>query len=155
MNIVYEIDTHTMRFISFNPTHVYQLDELNFYIPKENKNLNPFLLIKDSKGKQDIIKLSLVGNDNVYNIFAVALTNSISISPNGLCKLYLLTIEDDNFNISQCQELYLAFDNYTIAHQVSLINNLSRQVMNAYQKIEQLTKMNIDIYESIEEVMNK
>jgi hypothetical protein len=28
-------------------------------------------------------------------------------------------------------------------------------VMNAYQKIEQLTKMNIDIYESIEEVMNK
>ena len=154
MNIIYEVDRQNLRFIGLNPNTKYQLNDLNFYIPKEYKNAIPFLLIKDSKEKQDIIKLAAVGADNNYNIFSVALANSILVMA-GPSVISLLLITDDTFTFSNSQFLLLDFEKYNIAHQISLIEDLSKNLITTYKKIEQLTNINIDIYENIEEVMNK
>ena len=66
MNFIYEVEERNLRSIGLNPREVYQLNDLNFYIPKKYKNLMPFLLIKDSEGRKDILRLSHFKNDKVY-----------------------------------------------------------------------------------------
>ena len=48
----------------------------------------------------------------------------------------------------------ITVDNYKIARQVAITNELSLSVYELYKKIEQMTEMNIDIYERIMEVRN-
>ena len=49
----------------------------------------------------------------------------------------------------------ITVDNYKITRQVAITNELSLLVSDLYKKIEQMTEMNIDIYEKIMEVSNK
>lgn len=156
MNIIYEAEQNNLRLISFNPYNQYQLDTLKFYIPKEFKYITPFLVIKDTQGRCDLFKLSLNATDDRYNIYTVALTSSITIKAGkSKVSLFLLTSQNNNFKVSDfSQDINLSYDNYSIGYQLHLIEGLSRNLITAYQKIEQLTQMNIDIHKNIEEAIN-
>lgn len=125
-----------------------------FYIPKTYKNITPFLIIKNLEGQSDIIKLSQTQVDKNYNIFSVALSNSIAIAE-GQLTIAILGIDNSKIFSSEAVSLHLSFENYNIGHQIQMIDQLSKEVILAYRKIEELTKMNIEIYEAIEQEVFK
>lgn len=146
MNIIYDIDKNNLRLINFNSKKFYQLNELKFYIPKKTR-ITPFLLIKNSKREKEILKLTQCGSDKNYNIFNVSTEQTISIDT-GDCSIALINIED-NFTFSAFQKISLDFDDYKIGNQLYLIEELSKNIILTYKQIEELTKMNIEIYQNI------
>lgn len=151
INIIYDIDNNDLRLVSFNPSQSYQLEELVFYIPKQLKNMTPFLLIKDKNSKKDILKLTQISTDRNYIIYSVSLENKITVSE-GASAITLMLLEENLFK-TVSSSIILEYNNFTLAKQVNLIEDLSKQIIIAYKKIEELTKMNIEIYKSIEEVV--
>lgn len=152
MNIIYEVDNKNLRFIGFMPKDTYQLNDLNFYIPKQYGNLTPFLLIKDTEGKKDILRLTQIKKDKVYNVYAVDVSNTISLNA-GAASIALLTLSN-NVEVSNSQNLFLSFDDFKIGKQISLIEGLSRNLAVMYEKVERMTKMNIQLYQDIEEALD-
>lgn len=150
MNIIYEIDKNKLRLISANPNISYQLNELRFYIPKK-QNITPFLLIKDSNDNKDILRLTQIESDKNYNIYTVSTENSVTIDSAQKCSISLLNFEN-NINFSAFEDIHLSFDNYLLGNQIYLIENLSNKLMTTYKQIEELTKINIEIYQKIKEV---
>jgi hypothetical protein len=153
MNIIYDVDKENLRLISFNPYQNYQLDELRFYISKE-KNISPFLLIEDSHKDREILKLVPVNSDNNYYIYTVAPEASLSIEDNN-CVISIIGIAENNFIFSNSQLISLSFDNFQLGSKLCLIDELSRNVIVTYKQIEELTKMNIDLYQEIKKEANK
>ena len=151
MNFIYEVEERNLRSIGLNPREVYQLNDLNFYIPKKYKNLMPFLLIKDSEGRKDILRLSHFKNDKVYNVYAVDISNTISLKA-GAASIALLILSN-NIEVSESQEMLLDFSNFNIGKQISLVEGFNRNLITMYEKIEKMTKMNIELYQDIEEAL--
>lgn len=149
INIIYDVDNNDLRMISFNINQPYQLEELVFYIPRQLKNITPFLLIKDNEDKKDILKLTQVSTDRNYIIYSVSLENSIAVKE-GLSAITLMLLERNLFK-TVSSSIILKYDNFTLAKQIGVIEELSKQVLLMYRKIEELTKMNIEIYKEIEE----
>lgn len=152
MNIIYEVDNKNLRFVGFLSNETYQLNDLNFYIPKQYRNFTPFLLIKDAEGKKDILRLTQIKKDKVYNVYAVDVSNTISLNA-GVVSIALLTLAN-NVEVSNSQNLILSFDDFNIGKQISLIENLSRNLAIMYEKVERMTKMNIQLYQDIEEALD-
>ena len=92
--------------------------------------------------------------DNNYIIYTVAPEASILIE-NGKCDIIIIGISENNLIFSNSQNLSLSFDNFQLGSQLCLIDELSRNVMTAYTQIEELTKMNIDLYQEIKKEANK
>lgn len=151
MNIIYEVDNKNLRFVGLMSNEVYQLNDLNFYIPRKYKNLMPFLLIKDSEGSKDILRLSQYKNDKVYNVYAVDVSNTISLRA-GAASIALLILSN-NIEVSDSQEMLLDFSNFNIGKQISLVEGFNRNLITMYEKIEKMTKMNIELYQDIEEAL--
>lgn len=107
------------------------------------------MLIKDSKDNKDMLKLELKSKDSNYNLYSVSLCNTITVTE-GKSSLVVLLI-DSKIMHSASVEIVLNYDNYTLGQKVYLIDELSRDIVKKYQQVEQMTKMNIDIYQSIEE----
>ena len=55
---------------------------------------------------------------------------------------------------STSTSIYLDVNNFKIARQIYLIEGINKEVLNAYKKVEEMTKINIEIYKSIEEVIS-
>ena len=135
--------------IGFNPNQVYNLEDLIFYFPK-NRNITPFLLLKDSYETKDVLKLTKNGMDKNYIIYSVSIDSDIS-AKNGYIDMSVLTLEDDIIKTSPKTQISLNFDNFMIAKRTAILDEVSRNLASTYQKIEELTKMNIEIYQNIEE----
>ena len=135
--------------IGFNPNQVYNLEDLIFYFPK-NRNITPFLLLKDSYEIKDVLKLTKSGMDKNYIIYSVSIDSGIS-AKNGYVDMSILTLEDDIIKTSPKTQISLNFDNFMIAKRTYILDEISRNLASTYQKIEELTKMNIEIYQNIEE----
>lgn len=96
-----------------------------------------------------MVKLQQTGGDRIYNTFVASLDNSI-ILKHGKSKISILLIEDNILHSQSC-ELYLDYDNFTMAQQIKLIDGISKDIAKKYHQIYEMTQMNIDIYQSIEE----
>lgn len=135
--------------IGFNPNQVYNLEDLIFYFPK-NRDITPFLLLKDSYEIKDVLKLTKSGMDKNYIIYSVSVDSGLS-AKNGYINMSILTLENDIIKTSPKTQISLNFDNFMIAKRTSILDEISRNLASTYQKIEELTKMNIEIYQNIEE----
>lgn len=153
MNIIYDIDKDNLRPISFNPYQKYQLNELKFYIPKK-ENITPFLLIEDSHKDREILKLIPINSDNNYYIYKVAPEASLSIEEN-LCTIAVIGILENNFIFSNSQTIILSFDNFQLGSKLYLIDELSKNMVLTYKQIEELTKMNVELYQEIKKEAHK
>ena len=153
MNIIYEVDKDSLRFIAFNPNSSYRLEELKFYVPRKS-NITPFLLIRDKSEEYTVIKLSLMSKDNNYFMYMVAPDASISVE-NGRSVISLIGIADNSFVFSNSYPISLNFDNYQLGNQLYLIEDLSKNLILTYKQIEELTKINIEIYQEIQKEVSK
>lgn len=96
-----------------------------------------------------MLKLKQSGADRIYNIYSVSLDNNIVLK-HGKAILSVLLIEDNILHSQSC-EIYLDYDNFTMAQQIKLIDDITKDIAKKYHQIYEMTQMNIDIYQSIEE----
>ena len=130
------------------------LDNLHFYIPKKLQG-NFYCRLVDSNESESILKLSKSdSNDKHYNIYKVSLDNFIACE-NGNMQLSIIFIENNLPYTSNNIQLNLNCDNMKSIAQLYYIDSLTMEVINKYKKIIQLTEMNINIYNDIQEVVNK
>ena len=132
------------------------LDNLHFYIPKSLEG-NFYCRLVDSYDFESMLKLSKSDiNDKLYNIYKISLDNYIACT-NGDMQLSILFIDGATkvpFT-SNIVNLNLNCDYIKSIAQLNYIDSLAIDVINKYQKIIQLTEMNVNIYNDIQEVLNK
>ena len=92
--------------------------------------------------------------DENYYIYTVAPEASIAIEDR-TCIISIIGILDNNFVFSNSQALLLSFDNFRLGSRLHLIDELSNNLIITYKQIEELTKMNIDLYQEIKKEANK
>ena len=153
MNVVFESEKKSLRLVKFNPEETYNLEDLDFYIPSNLRNATPFLLIKDSEGTKDILKLAQIQTGHAYNIYSVSLDNVISVT-DGLSSIIVMVINNDIMR-SAASEIILNYENFQNGIELSSLEKFSYSLAETYTKIQELTKMNIEIYETIEGAIKK
>ena len=109
------------------------------------------MLITDSKGKQDVLKLKEVGYDSSYICYSASLDNKITVSA-GQSQISILFFVN-SIVISASKDIILSYDDFTMSQQIHFFENVSKDIVNKYYQIEEMTKMNIEIYQQIEEGM--
>ena len=130
------------------------LDNLHFYIPKKLQG-NFYCRLVDSNESESILKLSKSdSSDKLYNVYKVSLDNFISCI-NGDIKLSILHIENDLFYMTKDIKINLTLDKSKSAMQLYFLDDLTSEVISKYNKIIELTEMNINIYKDIKEVIGK
>ena len=156
MNIILNED-YSLRATKMSQSELYDLSDINFFIPNKFNSCNVFTILTNSVGLTEIIPLNFIENNNSYKKYKVTYSNSIRVNSGEIeIKMVLVDSNSHEVCISSGNKVIcnITVDNYKIARQVAITNELSLSVYELYKKIEQMTEMNIDIYERIMEVSN-
>ena len=157
MNVILNEDC-SLRTTKMSQSELYDLSDINFFIPNEFNSCNVFTILTNSVGLTEIIPLNFIENRHSYKKYKVTYSNSIRVDSGEMeIKIVLVDSNSHEVCISSGNKVIcnITVDNYKIARQVAITNELSLSVYELYKKIEQMTEMNIDIYERIVEVSNK
>lgn len=157
MNVILNED-YTLKTTKMSQSESYDLSDINFFIPNKFNSCNVFVVLINSVGLTDIVPLNFIENSNSYKKYKITYSNSIRVDSGEIeLKIVLVDSNGREIYISSGDKLIcnIAVDNYKIARQVAITNELSSSVYELYKKIEQMTEMNIDIYEKITEVSGK
>lgn len=157
MNVILNED-YTLKTTKMSQSELYDLSDINFFIPNKFNSCNVFVVLINSVGLTDIVPLNFIENSNSYKKYKITYSNSIRVDSGKVeIKIVLVASTSREVYISSGDKLIcnIAVDNYKIARQVAITNELSSSVYELYKKIEQMTEMNIDIYEKITEVSGK
>ena len=95
-----------------------------------------------------------IKHEDKYGVYQVRLDNTV-FTQAGLSNLSFLILNDNNYIASPRNKIYLAYDNFSAANKLYLMNELSKEVTAICKKIEEMTKMNIQIYQDIKEVVSQ
>lgn len=157
MNVILNED-YTLRTTKMSQSESYDLSDINFFIPNKFNSCNVFIVLINSVGLTDIIPLNFIENSHSYKKYKITYSNSIRVDSGEIeIKIVLVDSTSREVCISSGDKLIcnITMDNYKIARHVAITNELSLSVYELYKKIEQMTEMNIDIYERIMEGSNK
>ena len=156
MNVILNED-YSLRTTKMSQSELYDLSDINFFIPNKFNSCNVFIALINSVGLTDIIPLNFTENSQSYKKYKVTYTNSIRVQ-SGTVKIKIILVDSNNHSvIISCGDVTcnITIENYKIGHQVAIIYELNTSMQNMYLKMQELTEMNIDIHEKIMEVGNK
>ena len=154
MNVILNEDC-SLRTTKMSQSELYDLSDINFFIPNKFNSYNVFAILTNSVGLTEIIPLNFIENSHSYKKYKVTYSNSIRVDSGEMeIKIVLVDSNSHEVCISSGNKLIcnITVDNYKIARQVAITNELNTTMHELYKKIEQLTEMNISIYEKIKEV---
>jgi len=158
MNLIY--DGENLTTTKFSSSQTYAPDEITVFISKEYLNCKMYLVVRDCKNKMDVIKLKQINSTNIkYFNYTPAFDSPLKINE-GECYISLIGINSENgvvqFSTPSITVLLANID-YNFKAQISLIEQFSkasastyRQMYELYNKVVELTNMNIDILKSTE-----
>jgi len=154
VNIIYGEDKN-MRFTQFDKNIIYDLTDLRFFINNNKSLLVLYCIIKNSNGTLDSVKLQIGNSESKgYDCYNFSPTQLLSLN-SGVSTLFLFGIYTDKSTfITDEFDMNLNVENFKISNKLYVVNELENDVMNYYNKIEQLTKMNIDMFKDIQEIKN-
>lgn len=144
------LDNNRFRTVDFNVITEYELTDLNFYIPADFFNYAVYAIIYDSSGVNEICSLVNTELRSNRKVFKFDPSYSYRIK-SGNSTIYLVLISPDMKTavISQDFHANIKIDKMKVSHYTLLTETFSQQLADTYTKIEELTKLNIDIYEKI------
>lgn len=99
------------------------------------------------------MKLKKVSYDNSYICYSASLDNKITVSA-GKSQISILLFINGTVK-SASREINLSYDDFTMSQRIQFFENVSKDIVNKYYQIEEMTKMNIEIYQQMEEGMFK
>lgn len=153
INIIFDPGKNNIKIT--NREEKVQLNNLRIYIPK-SFSLDLFAVIqKDNQNNGNLIKLSRTSEYNKnFDILKPSLDNVISASE-GESKIALLYFEADTLSSTNSLPINIGYENFEQGGRMYFLNQLSDEVTSAYNKIQQLTELNIQLYRDIREVAEK
>ena len=150
------MDNLNIRATSFNAKSTYGLEELLFYIPSKMNGLGVYVMIVDSAGTRDIVPLQFDGIHNEYKKYKINYAASIR-SKSGECQMYILTVDSktNTINTSGKMDIKLSIENYKLMRQLYIVNELNASMGSMYEKMLNMTEMNIDLYEKMSSLVQE
>ena len=152
VNVIYRGDKK-IDLTSFNKITTYDLTDIRFFIPNTKGLSFLYCVFKDKSGNMDSVELSSVTCEQKnYFCYTFNIEQSLSIK-SGELTLFLFGIYGDNSTIITDEFIInLNVENFNIANQLYLINKLDNNILNYYNKIVQLTEMNVNIISDMKEL---
>ena len=151
IKVIYEKDK-SLRLLDFNKTEHYQLEDLKFYIPKEFKE-DFFVLLTDAQDVKTVLKLNKTQDvHKKYSIYAVDGSSMVTTEP-GKTAISIFYIDNNTFQTSNSFKANLQYDNFNYISQLMFLQKLDRKLAERFDKIKQMTQLNINLYKDIEEVL--
>lgn len=151
IKVIYEKDK-SLRLLDFNETEYYQLEDLKFYIPKEFKE-DFFVLLTDAQDVKTVLKLNKTQDvHKKYSIYAVDGSSMVTTEP-GKTAISIFYIDNNTFQTSNSFKANLQYDNFNYISQLMFLQKLDRKLAERFDKIKQMTQLNINLYKDIEEVL--
>lgn len=150
MNIILNKDC-TLRITKFNRDNTYELSDIDFYIPNELNYSNLYVILTSKLGVYDIIPIELFERTATYRKYKITYNNPIRINSGDVEVKLLLIDVNKNYSSIISNDLVCSvnIDNYRIAYQTVISEQVSNNVAKTYDKIKKLTEMNIEIYEKV------
>lgn len=150
MNIILNED-NSLRTTKFNSDKTYELSDMNIYIPNDVTYTNIYIVLINRLGINDIIPLELSERTATHRRYKITYTNPIRINSGDVTVKLLLIDVNNNYSsiISGDFVCSVNIDNYRIAYQTIISEEVSNNVAKMYEKIKQFTEMNIEIYDKI------
>lgn len=151
IKVIYEKDK-SLRLLDFNETEHYQLEDLKFYIPKEFKE-DFFVLLTDAQDVKTVLKLNKTQDvHKKYSIYAVDGSSMVTTEP-GKTAISIFYIDNNTFQTSNSFKANLQYDNFNYISQLMFLQKLDKKLAERFDKIKQMTQLNINLYKDIEEVL--
>lgn len=151
IKVIYEKDK-SLRLLDFNETEHYQLEDLKFYIPKEFKE-DFFVLLTDAHNVKTVLKLNKTQDvHKKYSIYAVDGGSMVTTEP-GKTAISIFYIDNNTFQTSNSFKANLQYDNFNYISQLMFLQKLDKKLAERFDKIKQMTQLNINLYKDIEEVL--
>ena len=150
INIIFNPDKNNIKIT--NHESKIQLSNLKIYTPKYF-SFDLFAIIqKNDQNDRNLIKLSNSSEFNKnFNILKASLDNVI-MAPEGESQITLFYFENDVLVSTNSLPINIGYENFEQCGKMYFLNQLSEEIAVAYNKIQQLTELNIQLYEDIREV---
>lgn len=141
----------TLRTTKFNRDNTYELSDIDVYIPNDFNYTNLYIVLVSKLGVYDIIPIEFFERTATHRKYKITYNNPIRISSGDVEVKLLLMDVNNNYSAIVSGNLVCSvnIDNYRIAYQTIISEKVSSNVAKAYDKIKELTEMNIEIYEKI------
>lgn len=150
INITYNAATNELKVaIGSSADEKVNLNDINFYITKTfNETL--YCLLMDSKDNVDILYLEPVETKNrLYNISTISLNNKVHCKNDKDMKLALMRIDGNKMLTSNFLNLDINSESFATASDFAIAEKIAKDVYSKYQKIYELTELNIQISKDI------
>lgn len=152
-NIIMAND-YSIRTTQFAINETYDINDLTFYIDNNFNSSSIYITLTDECGTSDIIPLKYYENRQSYKIYKIDCKNNIRVKPEKVSINILLYSEND-VKLSNNIDVKISFDNYMLSHQFYITKEVSNTVNTIYEKIVDITNINIDLYDKIVKVAEK
>ena len=114
-----------------------------------------YIKLEDNYNRTDIIKLTSIESNKTYTIYNVSTTNSTINNLSKDVKMSLFYFIGDGMKISDSFDISLDYTSFNFSSQFSVIKAIAADVAEKYNQIDELTKLNINLYKDILEVTGK
>ena len=151
INIIFDNEKNNIKIT--NGESSVQLNNLKFFVPKTFKSDNLFAVITTPSGNENVIKLtdSLESNRN-FDILKASMNSTITANESGESRILLLYLDREVVYSTNSLSINIEYADYEKGKTLFLLNELSNEVAVAYEKIMQMTELNIQLYNDIREV---
>ena len=147
-------ESGTLRTTQFSATTQYNIDDMNFYIPKIKAEASQvFLILKNDRNLYEIVELvrsrSAQGTNLLYKL---PLKQALRVNNEQVVlSLMLIDTQTGEYSYSTQLKAKISTDNYLLARQVYIAQQVGQKVQDLYVKVLGLTEENREIYKKIQE----
>ncbi|EXG87868.1 hypothetical protein K413DRAFT_4769 [Clostridium sp. ASBs410] len=150
-NIIFDGD-RKIRFTDMDLSKQYDLNDLRFYLPKDKNVKVLYCLFKDYQKSHESIELSEIPYDsNTYTCYKSIIEKSFLLDSGDLTLTLFGICESSETIVSEDFSINVNVDNYNHATRLYWADKVSVSVADYYNKIVQLTNMNIEILSKIKD----
>lgn len=133
-----------LRVTSYSAVAHYDVGELNFYIStKFGQKLQVFMILKNESGLYEIVELTKAGASGQNILYKLPINQRLRVG-NEKVQLSILVLNDDLYYISQPTNIQITTDNYVLARQVYIAQEVGSVVQDCYARtlalVEQLNE---------------
>ncbi len=150
-NIIFDGD-RKIRFTDMDFSKQYNLNDLRFYLPKDKNIRVLYCLFKDDQKSCESIELSETSYDsNTYTCYKTIVEQSFLLNSGNFTLTLFGICESSETVVSEDFSIKISVDNYNHATKLYWADKVSVSVADYYNKIVQLTNMNIEILSKIKD----
>lgn len=146
-NFIFESPTK-MRTTNFSPSITYDIGELNFYVSvKFGSNFQVFLILKNQKGIYDIVELTKTNTSTGLNVlYKLPINQTLRVNKELVEASLLVLNNDGTYNLSNAIKVFVSTENYALARQVYIAQEVGKSVQDCYSKVLLLTEKNEEMH---------